>query len=374
MGQINICKSEFKISVVVPVYKKPKYIQDICQKILANTYENKEILVAIDGIMSPEIQEAIESIKGKIQIFFPDKHLGKAEILNKAVEKLSTDVILFLDNDVVLPDDPDFVLKVSDKMKFYDIVEMAKEVIAESLFSAMIGYEYLSLAFANLAFSNLVGRTPGIIGSAFAVKKIFFDKLNGFRQVVHEDADFGARAFRLNVKYRYERKLKIKTAMPNNLSDWYKQRKRWTLNNVLWVKENFVHFFSNAFKQPSIFLTLIVILLPTIISVLLIIIFNKINLIFIVPVLFMIMQPVQFMAGILLWFTHYIVITKGIIATLLSLAITTLCYFFFSIYINFRFNFLEFLLFYFIYLPILIIINIVMFIIVLREKKINLDW
>jgi cellulose synthase/poly-beta-1,6-N-acetylglucosamine synthase-like glycosyltransferase len=363
-----------KISVVVPIYKTPKYFADIAQKMLADNYKNKEIVAVIDGEMTREIKEALEPLEGKIQIINPNEHLGKARALNKAVTDLSTDIILFFDNDILLPADPLFLTTLLNEMKTHDIVEMPKEVIAESFFSAMIGYEYLSFAMACLSFSSFANRSPGVIGSAFAVKKELFDKLGGFKQVVHEDGDFGARAFRLHARYSYSTELKVKTTMPNNFTDWQKQRKRWTLINVLWFKDNFLYLLLRVLKQPSLFPTLVVIVLPAIISFLLFVIFNYFHIGFIIPVVFMVSQPLQFLSGIFLWLTHYTMVTQGLISMLLGFIISTLTYFVFSRFVKFRFNLFEYILYYYIYSPILTIVNIVMFILLLGKKKIDLDW
>jgi cellulose synthase/poly-beta-1,6-N-acetylglucosamine synthase-like glycosyltransferase len=363
-----------KISVVVPVYRAPKGMDDIINKILASNYENKEIIIVVDGDLTPEISEAIEPFKGKISIKYSGKHLGKARALNQAVRSLSTDIILFLDNDILLPDNPLFLSILSTEMKTNDIVEMPKDVIAESLFSAMISYEYLSIAMACLTFSIFAKKSPSIIGAAFAVKKELFDRLGGFKYVIDEDIDFGARAFRMHARYSYCLDLKVKVTMPNTFPDWLKQRKRWTLNNVLWFKDNFLYLFLRVFKQPSLFITLIIIILPTAISSLLLIIFNQLHLPFVIPVFFMVAQPFQLPIGLLIWFSHYAMISQGILSISLGLMISEFIFYFCSLFIKFRFNIFDYIIYYFLYFPALVIANLVMFILLIGKKNIELDW
>jgi cellulose synthase/poly-beta-1,6-N-acetylglucosamine synthase-like glycosyltransferase len=363
-----------KISVVVPIYKKPKYFADIARKILNNDYGDNEIIAVIDGEMTPDIKEALEPLDGKIKTVYPRIHTGKALALNNAVKNLTTDIILFFDNDIQLPDDPQFLSRLAKEMETHDIVEMPKEVIVESLYSAMIGYEYLSFAMACLTFSAVGKRSPGVIGSAFAVKKELFDKMEGFRQVVHEDGDFGARAFRLHARYSYNTKLKVKTTMPNKFSDWYKQRKRWTLINVLWFKDNFLYLVLKAFKHPSLLPSLFFIILPSLLSLFVFIIFNHFHLTFIIPVAFVVTQPLQFFSGVFLWFTHYSTVTRDLWGVLIGFGISTLIFLVFSLFIKFRFNVFEYILYYFFYLPLLVVINIVMFILLLGKRDIDLDW
>ena len=363
-----------KLAIVVPVYQEPKFLIDITGKILANRYRDKQIVAVVDGSMTLEIQEAVDALGTSIAVLFPNEHLGKAGALNLAAQSLSADILLFLDNDILLPDDPEFLSVLAVKMESCDIVEMPKEVLVKSLYSSMIGYEYQSLALACLTFSKLAGRSPGIIGSAFAVKKALFDRMGGFRKVVHEDGDFGARAFRLKAKYSYDFRLKVKTSMPDTFSEWVVQRKRWTLINVLWFKENFLHLLGSAFKQPALIPTLGLLALPSVISLLLFLLLNLLNLSFITPVFFMVGQPFQFAAGIFFWLSYHELFSQGLLSTTLGFLATFVLYLGFSLKFHFRFHPFTFALFYFLYTPLLVAVNLVMFATQFRSAKLKLDW
>jgi len=363
-----------KISIVVPVYKESKFLLRIADRAFADHHIEKELIVVVDGAMTQEIQGALASLDKRAKVIFPNVHVGKAEALNRAVAGLDTDILLFLDNDIELPDDPEFLSIVSSAMERFQIVEMPKEVVSESLFSRMIGFEYLSLAIASFVFAKIARRSPGLIGSAFAVKKELFDRLGGFRKVVHEDGDFAARAFRLHAGYSYDLRLKVRTTMPNTLSDWISQRKRWTLINVLWFKENFIDLLLHAVKQPSLLPALLFLILPTLLSFFAFVLFNSLNLSFMNPLLFMLEQPLQFIAGILLWFAHHRMYSQGLAGTAMGFLSTILIYFAFSRLARFRFDPLAFMLFYFIYTPVLVAINLYMFVAYLFNAHIKLDW
>jgi cellulose synthase/poly-beta-1,6-N-acetylglucosamine synthase-like glycosyltransferase len=363
-----------KISVVIPVYKEPKMCTDIVRKILANDYADKEVVAVVDGEMSPAISEALAGREKEITIVYPGEHAGKARALNAAVGGLATDAILFLDNDVELPDDPSFLRRIAGKLETHDIVDLAKEAVVESIYSAMISYEYESNAMASSIFSSLAKRSPALVGSAFAVRKALFDELGGYRPVVHEDVDFGARAFNRHARYLYANDLKVRTTMPNDLRSWITQRKRWTLINCLWFKEDFLPLVSSIFKQPSLIWPLFVLALPTLISLILFIVLDSFNLTFAMPVLLMMALPHQFFAGIFLWLSHYSLSSQGFEFMLLGFAISVLTYFVFSRIVKFRFNVFEYALYYALYVPFLVIINVTMFIAMLGKKRIALDW
>jgi len=363
-----------KISVLVPVYKKPKFFADIARKVLSSSFEDKEIIAVIDGEMTPEIKEAIEPFGNKIRVIYPNEHLGKAGALNKAVEFLSTDALLFLDNDVLLPDDPLFLTNVANEVQTYDIVEIPKEVIVESFISAMISYEYLVFAMAGFSLAKISKRSPALIGSAFAVKKELFDKLSGFRRVVHEDGDFGARAFRLHARYSYNPKLKVKTTMPNTLSDWCKQRKRWALINVLWLRDHFLNVLSGVFKYPSLILSFTILIFPFVSFFLFYIIMQRLHLTPILPFVFMVSQIFHLPTGVFLLLSHFHLILQGVGSILQGLLFSSAICFGFSRVLKFRFNFFEYIFFYFIYSPIWFIATLVMWILLLLKKVPNLDW
>ncbi|MCD1653370.1 glycosyltransferase family 2 protein [Treponema zuelzerae] len=363
-----------KISVLIPLYKEPKFFVPMVRSLRLNEYEDLEIVAVVDGPMTDSISHALSEAGDSAKVVFPDEHVGKAEALNRAAFSIETDAFLFLDNDIELPRDPTFISRLASKLVEFDIVDMPKEVIVESVFSAMIAHEYQSLAMASLLFSRLVHRSPGVIGAAFAVRKSLFDRLGGFKRVVHEDGDFGARAFRLHARYAYDLSLKVRTGMPDTLDDWIKQRKRWTLINVLWFKDNFLYMAKSVFRQPSILTTLLAIALPSVVSLLLFASLTVGKLSFLNPLIFMIAQSFQFPAGLFLWLSHHAMLSDGLISTLAGFAFTFAVYGSFSAIARFRFNPLSFVLYYLAYAPFIMAINIAMFITQWRTVSVDLEW
>ncbi len=363
-----------RISVLIPVYREPKYLTEMVRSLRAQDYGDLEIFAVVDGPMTEPIRQALAEIEGSVTVVFPDAHTGKAEALNRAALSLETDALVFFDNDIVLPQNPGFLSRVAEKLERYDIVDMPKEVISESLFSAMIAHEYQSLAIASLLFSAIVRRSPGVIGAAFAVRKSLFDRLGGFKRVVHEDGDFGARAFRLHARYDYDLSLKVKTGMPNTLGEWVKQRKRWTLINVLWFKDNFLYLLRSAFRQPSMIPTVLAMVLPSALSLAVFFALKWQRLSFLNPAIFMIAQPFQFPAGVFLWLSHHAVLSDGLVSTAVGFLLTFSIYGAFSAAARFRFNPLTFLLYYFAYAPLVMLINIAMFATQFRAVSVDLDW
>ncbi len=309
--------------------------------------------MAVDGELNNEIEDALKPYNDKITVFYNRERLGKSNSLNKAVSKISSDVLLFLDNDVLLNDDPEFLQKLSADMEKNDIAEIPKEAISGSLLSRMMAYEFLGFAMTTYTLAKLSHRCPSMNGAAFAVRKDLFDKLSGFRNVVNEDTDFAARSYKSHARFSYNPALKIKNEVPSNLRDWLIQRKRWALNNVLWLRDNFFMVITHFFKSPSLFLSSVLLLLPLISYIIAFLILRYAHMTVVLPFVFMIVQHGHIIAGIFLLITHYnLIFSEGLIPTAIGLLVSGIIYFGFARILRFRFNPLEFILYYFIYSPV----------------------
>ncbi|MBI4979867.1 MAG: glycosyltransferase family 2 protein [Spirochaetes bacterium] len=364
-----------KITAVIPVYRDPKRAGDIIHKLLADRYPDKAIVVIVDDATNPAIEKALAPYRKKIRVRYNKKRLGKVTSLNTAVTALKTDVILFLDNDVIVPKDDTFLAKLAKVMEKHDIAELPKEAVKSTLISRMMSYEFLSIAMTEFIFTRLSGRCPSMNGAAFAVKHGLFMKLGGFRKVVHEDMDFAARSFRAGAAFSYEPELKVFNEVPVDIRGWLSQRKRWALNNILWLKDNFFLVLSHLFKSPSFFVSAIFLFLPFIIYIAAFFLMRNNQLTVLLPMVYMVAQQFHAAAGVFLWITHAeLIFTQGFIPTAIGVVTSGLIFFGFSRFLRFRFNPLEYFLYYFIYSPIWLLANIIMWVLVIMKIDINLDW
>jgi cellulose synthase/poly-beta-1,6-N-acetylglucosamine synthase-like glycosyltransferase len=167
-----------------------------------------------------------------------------------------------LDNDVELPEDPSFLNRVEAELARREVVEFPKEAIGRTPIARMMSMEFLSFAMISWTMASLAGRSPSMNGAAFAVDALTFRMLGGFRPVVNEDMDFAARAFQLGARFGFPRSLKVRNEVPEDLSRWVVQRKRWALNNVLWVRENLPIIVAHFFRTPALFLSTVLLFLP----------------------------------------------------------------------------------------------------------------
>lgn len=92
-----------KVSVVVPVYNVEKYLQQCLDSILAQTFQDFELILVNDGSddKSGEICEKYAKHEKRIRVFH-QKNQGQSTARNIGVSLSRTDWILFVDSDDVI--------------------------------------------------------------------------------------------------------------------------------------------------------------------------------------------------------------------------------------------------------------------------------
>ncbi len=364
-----------KITALVPVYRVPKRAKDILGKLMAMPYVDKEIIVIVDGSTNPEIESALEPYRAAITIHYNNEQLGKTESLNRVALRHVTDVFLILDNDIELPDDPAYLDKVATNMERYDLIEIPKEAIATTFISRMMAMEFLSFAMLSFTMAKLAKKSPSMNGAACAIRALLFRMLDGFRPVINEDMDFAARAFQLHAAFGYPRELKVRNEAPDTVRDWVVQRKRWALNNILWIKENFLLILTHFFRTPALFLSTVLFFLPFLASIVVFFVIRRTGLLFLLPLIFMMSQHLYIFTGLFLWPSHLqLILGGGWLPVTVGLMIAALTFFGFSRILRFRFNPVDFVLYYFIYSPVWMLANVVMIIALVLGIDIKTDW
>ena len=89
-----------KISIVVPIYKVEKYIDQCVQSVLKQTYQNLEIILVDDQSPDkcPEICEQYAREDARVKVFH-QKNLGLSGARNTGMQYATGDYVLFLDSD-----------------------------------------------------------------------------------------------------------------------------------------------------------------------------------------------------------------------------------------------------------------------------------
>ncbi|MEM0049069.1 MAG: glycosyltransferase family 2 protein [Candidatus Bathyarchaeia archaeon] len=368
-----------KISVFIPVYRESDFLEQILSSLLNESYKEKEIFVVIDEPTQKSLEIAKEfSLKG-VHFKLNGERKGKSNALNEVVKESSGDIFLFLDSDVLIDNasGKSFLETISREMENADIVEIRKEVIRDSFIAKVASYDYLGFTLANSYFSRKVGRCLVINGAAFAIKREIFEKLGGFRRTICEDLDIATRSFASGARFKFISNLIVFTKAPSSLKEWFSQRRRWAIGAAFWIKDNIKILRKALRKHPRVIVLSLLSSFPHIpLFLMSLFLPDKIF----ANALYMLLLLFSTTTSFLIFPTA---MTSLIIPAFKSLTMLfsiffgySLTFYIISRKIKFRFNFLEFTVFYFVMAPLWLILIVTSIIRVLAKKtsNIKIDW
>jgi cellulose synthase/poly-beta-1,6-N-acetylglucosamine synthase-like glycosyltransferase len=238
------------ISVIIPVLRESEPLWKIL-KFMKSQKVDKEIIVTATTPTERFLAEA-RRVKG-VRFFFNKLGTGKAVAVNSAVRKSSGKVLLFLDDDIRIPNDPRFLGKLIEKAKRVDVIDLKKEVIQDGSFLAKMGYyEYMAMGFSAWVISRSSGKCPAVCGSGFAMRRDMFEKLKGFRRVVAEDIDMAIRAYLAGARFEYAKDVAIRNMVHPEWRKWFRQRRKWVIGQGLWQKDWGRELAAISLKNPRL--------------------------------------------------------------------------------------------------------------------------
>ena len=249
------------ISIFIPVYRESEQLIAILSR-LSSQDVDKEIVVTVDEPTDAFLEEMEQF--SNVRFLVNRQRVGKVNALNAAVKESTGRVLLFLDADLELPDDPDFLKKIIAEMHYTDVLDIKKNVKKNSFLSKMAYYEYFSFNISSWLASRYLHKCPAVNGAAFAITKDAFDSVNGFRGVVAEDIDIATRAFLNDSSFAYSDDVEVRNVVFSDWRSWFRQRRRWSIGQALWVKDWYKDLFRKCFKKPQVFLPGLFFLYPSV--------------------------------------------------------------------------------------------------------------
>src|SRR5208337_1361244 len=236
---------------------------------LSSQNVTKEIFVTIDE-PTQDFSEKIKQLENDNVKFNVNKErVGKANALNSTAKLSSGKVLLFLDSDVEISDDPDFLKKIIMEMQLADVLDIKKRVSkGKSFLSKMAYYEYFTFNISTWLSSRYMHKCPAVNGAAFAIKREMFEKIGGFHKVVAEDIDLATRAFLEGSSFAYTTDVEVKNVVYSEWGKWFKQRRRWAIGQALWFKQ-WYRDLAKKFIKPQVSLPGLFFLYPSLAIVLL---------------------------------------------------------------------------------------------------------
>ena len=98
------------ISVVIPSYRSPKYLEWCLYSLIEQQVNDNEIIVVIDGYVE-ESRKIIDKYKTKVSFLEFDENRGMTHAINFGVYNATQEKILIVNDDNVFPDEWDKILE-----------------------------------------------------------------------------------------------------------------------------------------------------------------------------------------------------------------------------------------------------------------------
>jgi poly-beta-1,6-N-acetyl-D-glucosamine synthase len=252
------------ISIFIPVYKESNQLAGILSD-LESQDVSKEIIVPIDEPTNEFHQEIKKLESNQVKFIINKERMGKSNAVNSAVKDSSGKILLFLDSDIQISGDPDFLKKIIMEMQHIDILDIKKRVSkGKSFLSKMTYYEYFTFNVSSYLSSHYVHKCPAVNGAAFAIKREVFEKVGGFHKVIAEDIDLATRAFLQESSFAYSTDVEVKNVVYSDWGKWFKQRRRWAIGQAQWLVNWYQDLIKKCIKKPQAFLPGLFFLYPSI--------------------------------------------------------------------------------------------------------------
>jgi len=363
-----------KISVLVPVYRDGACLDKLLEQLSES--DLWEVIVVADS-SSRETLEVLEKYGKKVKCLISDRRLGKARSLNRALKYASGEVLVFIDADHYLENTKqleDFAKQFDGK---YEIIDFKKVVDKENLLSRLVYYDYVGFAIVNWLSAKLASKCIGINGSVFAIKRNVFEDLGGFPEnEISEDLGLAFKAYTRGVKFKFEEKVVVRLKAPSSWREWFKQRWRWGHGFALWFKHNYKELLRATVKNPKIVLMPAFFFYPSLTAFLVTAFLPENRLLAGFFLLFFLMvSRIRLLVPILFATYFSIAFVRGMVASTISLALSSLVFFLLARRLGYNFNPLTFVLYFYFYSPLWLLIILVSLIRVFLLKKTEIkDW
>ena len=187
-----------KISVIVTNWNGKKLLEKFLEKVIVNSPEAQEIILADDASTDKSLIFAknLQKIYPKLKIITHKKNLGFSRNSNHAASKASGDLLVFLNNDI----NPHLGY-IKNSLSHFNNPKVIGVGFSE-LGHENYGSVYWKNGYLQLrpGYSQKTHISAWVSGGSSIIRKEYFLKLGGFDNIYEpfyfEDLDFGLRAWR----------------------------------------------------------------------------------------------------------------------------------------------------------------------------------
>ena len=211
-----------KISVVIPVYNSERTLRSCLESIKKSNVKPFETIIIDDGSTDNSIEIAKEF---NFRIIKLKKNSGPAVARNTGVRNAKGDVILFIDSDVVIPNN--VIQKVVNDFKKEKVDAVQGIYSVKQRYNNKVSqYQQSYYCYQYLSIKN---EFVGIFNTFFcAIKKDVFNKLNGFNEGIPratvEDTEFGYLLIKNGHKIYLDKSIQVEHLINYSLVRFIKRR------------------------------------------------------------------------------------------------------------------------------------------------------
>ena len=200
------CESENKrmkkISIIIPAYNASNYLREAIDSALAQTYENKEIIVINDGSKDDDATEKIALSYGKKIKYYKKENGGCASALNSGIKVMTGDYFSWLSHDDLYK--PEKLEALMALIEFYKL--NPNETI--------LGSNDLILNAQGKLSKNIFNNSTGVLSSELAFDETLNIKtINGCGLLIPKGAFEKVGLFREDYKHLLDRELWMRLAL-----------------------------------------------------------------------------------------------------------------------------------------------------------------
>lgn len=194
-------------SIIIPLYNKANHIQDALKSVLAQSFQNFEILLVNDGSTDASLVNATSIDDARIKIFTIENK-GVSNARNYGISKAASEVMVFLDaDDSWKPNHLDSLKSLNEKFPDCGMWATAYEYIFDT---KTISSDYYKIpktskwsGIINDFFESSIVNCIASSSSVMISKKVF-DAVGGFNPIYNsgEDIDLWIRiALKYNIAF-----------------------------------------------------------------------------------------------------------------------------------------------------------------------------
>ncbi len=218
------------ISIIIPTYNSSLVIGNLLNSILKTRLKDYEIIVVDDTSVDNTLDIARQY--QQVKVIESKVHAGPARARNIGALQAKGDILVFIDSDVVLPDDSDVLLKMAEifrtkkQVDCVSTISDVKPVIKNPIaYNTSIYHSYYMRKI--LAGSpSREGRIMFFTTRLGGIRVHRFRESGGFHEslytAMNEDGEFGTRCYHLGYISYFSRELHHSHCYPTNIFKLFK--------------------------------------------------------------------------------------------------------------------------------------------------------